>query len=153
MRARGIRRTPLNERPTFGLSNNPAFYSSVALAVPFIVSIISQARSPCVPHQYPYLAANGTIRILARSNSVTGMVLVAENLEAPFRYMRCDHSLLGGRWLVASETNKTNLELNESIYTAFILQEAVRLVEQPSSGQAERALAMYDFKTSAIVHF
>lgn len=141
--ARGIRRSTASERPAFTLSNNPMFFSSAALAIPFVVSVMSQTQSPCVSRQYPYLAANDTIRILARSQSVTGMVLIAENLNGPFRFMRCDHSLLGGRWLVPSDRDKSQFRLSESIYTAFIYQEAVRLVERPKTERVDRALAMY----------
>lgn len=30
--------------------------------------------------------------------SLTGQIVIAENLKDGYRFMRCDHSILGGRW-------------------------------------------------------
>ncbi|KAA1089080.1 hypothetical protein PGT21_006394 [Puccinia graminis f. sp. tritici] len=89
---------------------------------------------------------------LARRLSSTGMILVGEFTQetgSQFRFMRCDHSLLGGIWIglarqdvlkrSASQSTRTmtkdELEIQavkkaESIYPTFILQSAVRLVER-----------------------
>lgn len=89
-------------------------------------------------------------RILARRQSVTGLVIVAEHTVAEtgeeFRYLRCDHSLLGGLWTgptrrmiieqaKGSSLDETELEKRvtdqaESIYATFVLQEAIRLVKR-----------------------
>ena len=39
--------------------------------------------------------------------------------------MRCDHSLLGGEWLIKGARNS----MPEPIYGVFVMLEAVRLVE------------------------
>ncbi|TIB74010.1 S-adenosyl-L-methionine-dependent methyltransferase [Wallemia mellicola] len=91
--------------------------------------------------------------ILDRTQSVTGQIIVGEDLNQGFRYMRADHSLLGGLWVGPSKDALLNqygqdADLNdelvvknsESIYTTFLLQEAVRLVERPQSDLDEKAL-------------
>ncbi|GAA6006017.1 hypothetical protein JCM11491_004091 [Sporobolomyces phaffii] len=87
--------------------------------------------------------------ILASTQSNTGVIVVGEQ-EIPgpngssgyrFRYLRADHSLLGGLWTGVSEMelHRMGLDANEvevvkraeSIYSTFILQELVRLVKPP----------------------
>ena len=72
-------------------------------------------------------------RILARRESITGFISVGEYLLPEhrrwIRFLRADHSLLGGVWYDGPESGP--LQEAESIYTAFHLQEAVRLVEPP----------------------
>lgn len=81
------------------------------------------------------------MNILARSQSATGMIVVAESTKDSYRYLRCDHSILGGRWVIKAPFGD---KLSDSIYAAFILQEAVRLVERakPPVTQPEKALVM-----------
>lgn len=76
-----------------------------------------------------------------------------------FRYLRADHSLLGGRWIVdgagavvesvLGEEMKGLMKgqeegVGESIFSAFVLQEAVRLVNRGAidSAKEENALIM-----------
>ena len=67
--------------------------------------------------------------ILARQWSNTGYISVLDNLEADFRVMRADHSLLGGEWLVTERRRKEERwQVNEPIYAVFEMLEAVRLV-------------------------
>lgn len=84
--------------------------------------------------------------LVARQESLTGYISVLDNVKDGFRAMRCDHSLLGGEW-----TNmKHHLSnLNEPIYSVFVMLEAVRLIETESSKDLrtipngnERALVM-----------
>lgn len=75
------------------------------------------------------LALNETMQaqgwmLLDRKESLTGYVSVVESLERGFRVMRCDHSLLGGEWVLI-QGKKTA----EPIYGVFVMLEAVRLVE------------------------
>jgi len=143
-------RTIPTGRPRYGFHNNPALIAGIFLFVPLLTSIRVQTRSPCTTPLFPYIAANGTMRILARTQSNTGLVVIAESLNGPFRFMRCDQSLLGGRWLVdpngepAPGFNPKATAVGESIYSAFLLQEAVRLVEResPRAPQPPRVLNM-----------
>jgi hypothetical protein len=78
------------------------------------------------------LVATQNYTILARQESLTGYVSVVENYaDNAFRLMRCDHSLLGGEWLVTPDSYKKGQRQKESIFAVFVLLEAVRLVEDP----------------------
>ena len=78
------------------------------------------------------------------------MILVAENNDGPYRFLRCDHSLLGGRWLrpanevqgFPTQDGATGMVLDESIYSAFIVQEAVRLAVKETRRPKPRVLSM-----------
>lgn len=104
--------------------------------------------SPILPHPLPapYTRPDYPLRILSAEQSVTGLITVAEVL--PFktgtdtdihsvRYLRASHSILGGVWLYDKvymldgqqpEMDSLGTPLGDSIYAAFVLQEAVRLV-------------------------
>lgn len=92
---------------------------------------------------------------LARTQSVTGQIIVGEDIAQGFRYMRADHSLLGGLWVGPSKDNLINqygskadlsddivVKNSESIYTTFLLQEAVRLVNRPEHELNEQEKAL-----------
>jgi hypothetical protein len=91
------------------------------------------------PHhtsEHGFQLANSTLfatqnyTILARQESITGYVSVVENVaDNAFRLLRCDHSLLGGEWLVTPEAYSKGQRQRESIFAVFVLLEAVRLVE------------------------
>lgn len=66
---------------------------------------------------------------MERAESVTGYVSVLENLDMQYRVLRCDHSLLGGEWLVTDERRKQGITVSEPIYAVFEMLEAVRLVQ------------------------
>lgn len=94
--------------------------------------------NPHNPADHAFQSANATLvatqnyTILARQESLTGYVSVVENYaDNAFRLMRCDHSLLGGEWLVTPESYKKGQRQKESIFAVFVLLEAVRLVEDP----------------------
>lgn len=99
----------------------------------------------------PMLLGNGTLHshnwtLLDRSESITGYVSVLENLDLQYRVLRCDHSLLGGEWLVNDERRKDGITVPEPIYAVFEMLEAVRLVKMPGStkqDQEKNALVMY----------
>ncbi|RDW71869.1 spermine synthase [Coleophoma crateriformis] len=66
-------------------------------------------------------------KILERQDSNTGVISIIENSKDKFRAMRCDHSLLGGEWLL-----ETNGPVGEPIYGIFVMLEAIRLIERPN---------------------
>ncbi|EMC93870.1 hypothetical protein BAUCODRAFT_124622 [Baudoinia panamericana UAMH 10762] len=67
--------------------------------------------------------------VLDRQWSSTGYVSVAESLDLGYRVLRCDHSLLGGEWLLTDERRqKEGWQVNEPIYAVFQMLEAVRLI-------------------------
>lgn len=91
-------------------------------------------------------------RVLARRTSVTGRISVLEHQITPehmIRVLRADHSLLGGIWLSAAreqtrallsdeerqrlgdeEIERRSIVSADSIYSAFLLQGAMTLVER-----------------------
>ena len=88
------------------------------------------------------LSAEG-YSLVARQESVTGYVSVLENLKEGFRVMRCDHSLLGGQWIhgkgawPGGAKFKGKRAFPESVYTVFVMLEAVRLVQEPESAKKD----------------
>ena len=101
-------------------------------AVPAVIHTI-KFNPHFIPPRTPQLLEN-TLRqnkwsLLDRQDSVTGYVSVLENLEAGFRVLRCDHSLLGGEWLVTDKRRAEGITTVEPIYAVFEMLEAVRLVE------------------------
>ncbi|OCK82491.1 hypothetical protein K432DRAFT_433458 [Lepidopterella palustris CBS 459.81] len=67
--------------------------------------------------------------LLERQESLTGYLSVLESSDTKFRILRCDHSLLGGDWLVTPERASQGQTLPEPIFSVFAMLEAVRLVE------------------------
>lgn len=76
--------------------------------------------------------------LLERRESLTGYISVLENLDKGFRVMRCDHSLLGGEWVLLQ-----GKKVSEPIYGVFVMLEAVRLIE--------REVPVLDSDASALV--
>ena len=80
------------------------------------------------------------------------MISVIENSEKGYRVLKCDHSLLGGLWtgvkrrelslegVTGDELSFRSVDEAESVYSAFHLQEAVRLVQRHK--EARNALVM-----------
>jgi hypothetical protein len=56
--------------------------------------------------------------------------------------MRCDHSLLGGEWLLTDERRKEGWVVDEPIYSVFEMLEAVRLIEHEHTIPDEEAQAL-----------
>jgi hypothetical protein len=93
------------------------------------------------------LFATENYTILARQESNTGYVSVLENTaDNAFRLLRCDHSLLGGEWLVTPEAYRKGQRQRESIFAVFVLLEAIRLVEPIDSSTP----ALEDSQKSAL---
>jgi hypothetical protein len=88
---------------------------------------------------------------------VVGDILPAESASDKLhslRYLRASHSLIGGVWIrdeavtidgSAAASDEEGTPLGDSIYSAFVLQEAARLVDTLSEGrETQKALIMYD---------
>ncbi|KAI0346833.1 hypothetical protein BDW22DRAFT_1351114 [Trametopsis cervina] len=135
--------------------------------LPLLPYVLSQLHSPTLPKPLlePYLHPSGSPRILSSvSSPFSGVVVVGEipppsaaeiqagNVREPhsIRYLRAGHSLLGGVWIGdrvyrRDAKGPLGLDLNlnpigDSIYSAFILQEAARLVAKPATAEKENAL-------------
>ena len=72
------------------------------------------------------LASHG-YELLARQESLTGYISVLQSTEGNFRLMRCDHSILGGEWVMP----RGDSLVPEPIYAIFTMLEAIRLIEVP----------------------
>ncbi|CAO2652195.1 Nn.00g004780.m01.CDS01 [Neocucurbitaria sp. VM-36] len=114
--------------------------------------------NPHHPSDHAFQLANSTLvstqnfTLLARQESVTGYVSVVENYaDNAFRLLRCDHSLLGGEWLVTPEAYKKGQRQRESIFAVFVLLEAVRLIEPPITTEASTPVILDDSQKSALV--
>ena len=67
--------------------------------------------------------------LLDRRWSTTGYLSVLEDQAADMRVLRCDHSLLGGEWLLTDDRKRHGWTTSETILTVFQVLEAVRLME------------------------
>ncbi|KAF3010903.1 hypothetical protein E8E13_009851 [Curvularia kusanoi] len=123
----------------------------LALAFPAILHTLW--INPHSPADHAFQSANASLvasqnfTILARQESLTGYVSVLENYaDNAFRLMRCDHSLLGGEWLVTPDSYKKGQRQKESIFAVFVLLEAVRLVENPALSPIDNIPRALDIK-------
>ncbi|KAI5119168.1 hypothetical protein M0805_008651 [Coniferiporia weirii] len=109
--------------------------------LPFFATIFTLSLAPTRPHSLPYSHPNGLLRILSSTPSITGRIVVGEDYTHGFRFLRADHSLLGGVWVGTRHLAKMDrdaeyvrdsngVKLGDSIYSAFVLQEAARLQER-----------------------
>lgn len=135
----------------------------------FFLLPVFRSLTPSGSGIFPHQIQDYPLRILSSKDSVTGVIVVGEILPPKadvadqtithsFRYLRASHSLLGGVWIgsnVASlngvpfRTDQDGTPLGDSIYTTFVLQEAVRLVNnnmQGDIGKRENALIMWVIK-------
>lgn len=85
---------------------------------------------PHLPLRYNTNMLNSTLRaegysLVARQESLTGYISVLDNVNAGYRVMRCDHSLLGGEYV----TKPRGSRYNEPVYTIFLTLEAVLLTK------------------------
>jgi hypothetical protein len=143
------------------------FFRLVILTLPALLWLSNPPLLP-QPLTEPYTHPNFPLRILSSIPSVTGRIVVGESSPADswvpgasgqyppsLRYLRASHSILGGVWIgdqISTKDNSaptldaTGTPLGDSIYSAFVLQEAVRLFDTTDravqSGQ-EKALFMY----------
>jgi hypothetical protein len=118
-------------------------YVFFVLQFPHVKTGVNPALLSRLPSEYTYAA---------RQESLTGMITVVENAETGYRVLKCDHSLLGGLWTgikrnelmeegVTEALERRSVNEAESVYTAFLVQEAIRLVRRPSGG--DKVLIMY----------
>lgn len=123
----------------------------VAIAVLYALSLPTAVLWPAVPAMAFTMLANvhnplqrttevlnntlalHNYTLLERRESFTGYISVLENIDAEFRVMRCDHSLLGGEWTTPPPKGQKP-RVKDPVFGVFAMLEAVRLVE-PDAGQ------------------
>ena len=137
--------------------------------LPLLPYILGSVHSPTLPKPLKQLWTHPSapLRILSSVTSpYSGVVVVGEilppsaadiaagNVNEPhsLRYLRAGHSLLGGVWTGERSYRldgrgplglDANLNpIGDSIYSAFIVQEAARLVETSEKREHETALFM-----------
>jgi hypothetical protein len=81
------------------LSRLPQQIFPILLLLRIPLLIIALRQQLFLRSQPPFIAANWTLRVLSTERGMTGQVVVAENMEAGYRFLRCDASILGGRWI------------------------------------------------------
>ena len=106
------------------------------LLVPLLV--ITLLLNPHYPGSRNIARLNKTLQphgwtVLARKESVTGYISVLHSEADQFELLRCDHSLLGGEWLVTPKLQEQGITKRESVYAVFSMLEAVRLVENKAN--------------------
>jgi hypothetical protein len=132
----------------------------VQLAIALTGLGVSQILRPTLhPLHTPYSHPDQPVRILSSVRSVTGIVTVGETVPINYslgskkadeahgtfsdaRYLRVDHSLIGGVWIGSKIASLDGIEppsqdangtrLGDSIYSTFVIQEAARLVSGTS---------------------
>lgn len=87
--------------------------------------------------------ATSNFTLLERKESITGYISVLEGLDDEFRVLRCDHSLLGGEWLVTPRSRKQGQRVKETVYSIFTMMEAVRLVESEAERLDKESSALF----------
>ena len=116
----------------------------LAAIIPIVLIVLNQphVRTGVTPRLLARLPPDFTY--LDRRESITGMITVVENSHLGYRVLKCDHSLLGGLWTGIKRkqgaTEEEAVDQADSVYSAFLLQEAIRLVERPRI--RDRALIM-----------
>ncbi|KAI9653158.1 MAG: hypothetical protein M1821_007698 [Bathelium mastoideum] len=110
------------------------------LVIPLL--LITLLLNPHYPGSRNMARLNRTLQrhgwsVLARKESITGYISVLESTEDGFQVLRCDHSLLGGEWLVTPKLQEEGITKRESVYAVFSMLEAVRLVENKASARGD----------------
>ncbi|KAF2171904.1 hypothetical protein M409DRAFT_63445 [Zasmidium cellare ATCC 36951] len=101
----------------------------VLLAIPAVLH--AQFSNP----HFSHAAVDASLRphnwtLLERQWSTTGYISVLDSFDMQYRVMRCDHSLLGGEWLLTEDRKqREGWQVREPIYAVFQMLEAVRLIE------------------------
>jgi len=147
------------------------------VAIPVVViGVLPMLHPHLTPHTLPhplpapFTQPGSPVRILSSVDSLTGRIVVGESLPrsaldpsstlaypSNVRYLRAAHSLIGGVWIgdqVRTTGDQPPIKdasgqpLGDSVYSTFVLQEGVRLIDKkdrqiPETG--EKALIMYGF--------
>lgn len=123
-------------------------------------TVYPHLSSPVLPHplKAPYTHPKVPLQVLSSVQSTTGLVVVAQSLSPSestvgahrqeihsARFLRASHSILGGVWIgkevvtlgdEPAVVDSSGVQLGDSIYSAFVLQEAVCLINSTESGRS-----------------
>jgi len=148
-----LKKTPTPALAKTWVEKIPRVPSPLTYFVLMFLTSTSYLYSPSIhPHfrtgqlKAPYVHSSGNVTILSSKQSTTGTIVVGETAPgnehySSMRYLLASHSLLGGVW-ISERANSMDAglatydaagnQLGDSIYTAFVLQEAVRLINSTS---------------------
>ena len=157
--------TPTSRRsPTSGSSN----LLRIAI-LPLLPYIFNHVHAPTLPKPFvgPYVHPSVPMRVLSSVDSPWSSVVQVAEIPPPtsaavkagnttephsLRYLRAGHSLLGGVWIGDRvwradgsgplARDKQSAPIGDSIYGAFITQEAARFVKRGGAPGKEHALFM-----------
>lgn len=145
------------------MNSKTALFNALSILAGVLVMTVG---SPVLEHPLTEVFNHPTypLRILSSVQSTTGLIVVGEalppsagqeeSLISSVRYLRASHSLLGGVWIgrkavtmdgAPHPTDSEGTPLGDSIYAAFVLQEAARLVDSTGMNKEsdwENALIM-----------
>ncbi|KAH9948365.1 S-adenosyl-L-methionine-dependent methyltransferase [Amylocystis lapponica] len=114
--------------------------------VPALLTTVLQPPTLRAPLERPYVHPTYPLRILSSVHSGRDC---GPGDPLNLRYLRAGHSLIGGVWVgdlaeyvEAPVRDAAGEPLGDSIYSAFVLQEAARLVVRDAPQEHERALIM-----------
>jgi hypothetical protein len=131
-----------------------------------LLSLCLLFLTPPYSLHHPFIHPIYPVRIFSSVRSTTGLIVVGDIIPLKsasdkyktdlhsLRYLRASHSLIGGLWIgekaatidgTPPSVDNDGTPLGDSIYSAFVLQEAARLVDsvQPGGNQ-KTALIMYN---------
>lgn len=110
------------------------------------------------PLREKYTHPSYPLEILSSVQSKTGLIVVGEALPPTghlpgadpdmhsLRYLRASHSILGGVWMYGNvatldgyspTTDSYGTPLGDSIYSTFVLQETIRMVNSTEKGKTD----------------
>ncbi|WVQ99437.1 hypothetical protein IAU59_006572 [Kwoniella sp. CBS 9459] len=131
-----------------------AFPILLLLRIPLLVLALRQQIFLRPPSSQPYITANGELRVISSERSLTGQIVVADNLRDGYRFLRADHSILGGRWIRdvddKSAVGGKRTDMGDSIFATFNLQEVAVLAHRsdPSESLAKTLSLTTDLEVS-----
>jgi hypothetical protein len=150
-----LKKTPTPTPATTRVGKIPRVPSLLTYFILMLLTSASYRYSPSIHSHFrtgqlkaPYVHPSGNVTILSSKQSTTGIIVVGETapgseIYSRIRYLRASHSLLGGVWThervmsmdrgLATYDAAGN-QLGDSVYTAFVLQEAMRLINSTSRG-------------------
>jgi hypothetical protein len=134
--------------------------ATLVAVISLLWALSSHLSSPVLPHplKETYKHPMVPLQILSSVQSATGVIVVSQSLSPledvdarvhsqgidSARFLRASHSILGGVWLgknvatIGAEppvVDSFGTQLGDSIYSTFVLQEAVRLVNSTERGK------------------
>lgn len=131
---------PPTDRPVahaYPLRARPAFLALALRALPLLTAFAGFA----VYKQAPF--AEEGVRIHTSVASVSGRIVVGDNVAKGYRFLRNDKTLVGGMWLHDNgDPTGLSAELGDSVFAAMPLQEVCLLARAPAKDDKALVLGL-----------